>query len=92
LKDNEGRILVDGQDIRDVTQASLRKAVGVVPQDAILFNATLAYNIGYVWSYALAQYPLVLVLIVDALVMPSLEQVGRKWKKRPKLHRCTTAY
>jgi len=51
LKDNEGRILVDGQDIRDVTQASLRKAIGVVPQDAILFNASLAYNIGCVRLY-----------------------------------------
>jgi ABC-type multidrug transport system fused ATPase/permease subunit len=51
LKHNEGRILVDGQDIRDVTQASLRKAIGVVPQDAILFNASLAYNIGYVRLY-----------------------------------------
>ena len=51
LKDNEGRILVDGQDIRDVTQASLRKAIGVVPQDAILFNASLAYNIGCVQLY-----------------------------------------
>ena len=51
LKDNEGRILVDGQDIRDVTQASLRRAIGVVPQDAILFNATLAYNIGCVRLY-----------------------------------------
>ena len=48
LKDNEGRILVDGQDIRDVTQASLRRAIGVVPQDAVLFNASLAYNIGCV--------------------------------------------
>jgi len=47
LKDNEGRILVDGQDIRDVTQSSLRRAIGVVPQDAVLFNASLAYNIGY---------------------------------------------
>ncbi|KAH9987023.1 hypothetical protein BJV74DRAFT_951775 [Russula compacta] len=47
LKENEGRILVDGQDIRDVTQASLRKAIGVVPQDAVLFNANIAYNIGY---------------------------------------------
>lgn len=51
LKDSEGRILVDGQDIRDVTQASLRKAIGVVPQDAILFNASLAYNIGCVRLY-----------------------------------------
>jgi len=47
LKENQGRILVDGQDIRDVTQASLRKAIGVVPQDAILFNASIAYNVGY---------------------------------------------
>ncbi|KAH9058999.1 hypothetical protein EDB87DRAFT_1685095 [Lactarius vividus] len=47
LKEGEGRILVDGQDIRDVTQASLRKAIGVVPQDAVLFNASIAYNIGY---------------------------------------------
>ena len=51
IKDNEGRILVDGQDIRDVTQTSLRKAIGVVPQDAILFNASLAYNIGCVRLY-----------------------------------------
>ncbi|KAH9957336.1 hypothetical protein BC827DRAFT_1226357 [Russula dissimulans] len=47
LKENQGRILVDGQDIRDVTQDSLRKAIGVVPQDAILFNASIAYNVGY---------------------------------------------
>ncbi len=48
LKEGEGRILVDGQDIRDVTQASLRKAIGVVPQDAILFNTSIGYNIGCV--------------------------------------------
>jgi hypothetical protein len=48
LKEGEGRILVDGQDIRDVTQASLRKAIGVVPQDAVLFNASIGYNIGCV--------------------------------------------
>ncbi|KAI0249585.1 hypothetical protein BJV78DRAFT_1129371 [Lactifluus subvellereus] len=47
LKEDEGRILVDGQDIRDVTQASLRKAIGAVPQDAVLFNASIGYNIGY---------------------------------------------
>ncbi|KAI1791257.1 hypothetical protein LXA43DRAFT_1011840 [Ganoderma leucocontextum] len=47
LKEGEGRILIDGQDIRDVTQASLRKAIGVVPQDPVLFNASIAYNIGY---------------------------------------------
>ena len=43
--------MVDRQDIYDVTQESLRKAVGVVPQDAILFNASCAYNIGYVQLY-----------------------------------------
>lgn len=48
LQEGEGRITIDGQDIRDVTQTSLRKAIGVVPQDSVLFNASIAYNIGYV--------------------------------------------
>lgn len=48
LKDGEGRILIDGQDIRGVTQQSLRKAIGVVPQDSVLFNSSVGYNIGYV--------------------------------------------
>ena len=42
-----GRITVDGQDIADVTQASLREAIGMVPQDTVLFNDTLGYNIRY---------------------------------------------
>ena len=42
-----GRILIDGQDLRDVTQDSLRQAIGVVPQDTVLFNDTIRYNIGY---------------------------------------------
>ncbi len=42
-----GRILIDGQDIRDVTQDSVRAAIGVVPQDTVLFNDTIRYNIGY---------------------------------------------
>jgi ATP-binding cassette subfamily B protein len=42
-----GRVLIDGQDIRDVTQESLRAAIGVVPQDTVLFNDTIRYNIGY---------------------------------------------
>jgi len=42
-----GRILIDGQDIRDVTQDSLRASVGIVPQDTVLFNDTIGYNIGY---------------------------------------------
>ena len=43
----EGRILIDGQDIRTVTQASLRAAIGIVPQDSVLFNESIGYNIGY---------------------------------------------
>ena len=42
-----GRVLIDGQDIREVTQASLRAAIGVVPQDTVLFNDTIRYNIAY---------------------------------------------
>ena len=42
-----GRITVDGQDVRDVTQESLRGAIGMVPQDTVLFNDTIAYNIRY---------------------------------------------
>ena len=42
-----GRIQIDGQDLRLVTQRSLREAVGIVPQDTILFNDTIAYNIAY---------------------------------------------
>jgi ATP-binding cassette, subfamily B, heavy metal transporter len=42
-----GRILIDGQDIREVSQASLRAAIGIVPQDTVLFNDTIGYNIAY---------------------------------------------
>jgi ATP-binding cassette subfamily B protein len=42
-----GRILIDGQDIKSVTQASLRSAIGMVPQDTVLFNDTIRYNIRY---------------------------------------------
>lgn len=42
-----GRILINGQDIRSVTQESLRGAIGIVPQDTVLFNDTLRYNIAY---------------------------------------------
>ena len=43
----QGRITINGQDIRQVTQHSGRKALGIVPQDTVLFNDTVAYNIGY---------------------------------------------
>jgi len=42
-----GKVTIDGQDVRDVTQASLRAAIGIVPQDTVLFNDTIRYNIGY---------------------------------------------
>jgi ABC-type transport system involved in Fe-S cluster assembly fused permease/ATPase subunit len=42
-----GRITIDGQDIRDVRQSSVRAALGVVPQDTVLFNDTIYYNVGY---------------------------------------------
>ena len=42
-----GRVLIDGQDVRDVAQDSVRAAIGVVPQDTVLFNDTIRYNIGY---------------------------------------------
>ena len=42
-----GRILINGQDIRNVTQKSLRSAIGIVPQDSVLFNDTIYYNIAY---------------------------------------------
>lgn len=42
-----GRVTIDGQDVRDITQESLRAAIGMVPQDTVLFNDTIAYNIRY---------------------------------------------
>ncbi len=44
---SQGRLLVDGQDVRGLTQASLRAAIGIVPQDTVLFNDTIYYNIAY---------------------------------------------
>ncbi len=44
---DSGRVTIDGQDIRDVTQESLRAAIGIVPQDTVLFNDTVYYNIAY---------------------------------------------
>ncbi len=44
---DEGRILIDGQDVRAVTQDSLRRVIGIVPQDTVLFNDSIRYNIAY---------------------------------------------
>ena len=43
----QGRITIDGQDVKDVTQTSVRRAIGIVPQDTVLFNDTIRYNIAY---------------------------------------------
>ena len=43
----QGRITIAGQEIRSVTQSSVRQAIGIVPQDTVLFNDTVAYNIAY---------------------------------------------
>ena len=47
-----GKIEIDGQDLRDVTQASLRSSIGIVPEDTVLFNETIFYNISYGMPYA----------------------------------------
>jgi ATP-binding cassette subfamily B protein len=48
MKDvQSGGIFIDGQDVRTVTQASVRRAIGIVPQDTVLFNDTVAYNVAY---------------------------------------------
>ena len=44
---SDGAVRIDDQDVRDITQASLRRAIGVVPQDTVLFNDTIGYNIAY---------------------------------------------
>lgn len=44
---SSGHVTIDGQDVRDVTQLSLRQNIGIVPQDTVLFNDSIAYNIGY---------------------------------------------
>jgi ABC-type multidrug transport system fused ATPase/permease subunit len=44
---NSGSLIIDGQDVRDVTQNSLHRQIGVVPQDTVLFNDTIGYNIAY---------------------------------------------
>lgn len=44
---NSGKVTIDGENIKDVTQASLRAAIGIVPQDTVLFNDTIRYNVGY---------------------------------------------
>ncbi|MCS6757917.1 MAG: ABC transporter ATP-binding protein/permease [Candidatus Devosia euplotis] len=70
-----GRITIDGQDLRDVTQESLRKSIGMVPQDTVLFNDTIGYNIEYGRPGALAE---------DVRAAAAMAQVGPFIETLPK--------
>ncbi len=69
----QGRILIDGQDIRSVTQQSLRAAIGIVPQDSVLFNDTIGYNIGY--GRAGTEHEGVVAAARDAAILPFIERL-----------------
>jgi ATP-binding cassette, subfamily B, heavy metal transporter len=69
----EGRVLVGGEDIAGVTQASLRALIGIVPQDSVLFNDTLAYNIAY--GAEGADMAAVEQAARDAALMPLIERL-----------------
>ncbi len=68
-----GRILIDGQDIAEVQQDSVRAAIGIVPQDSVLFNDTLAYNIGY--GADSSSDEVVAQAAQDAALMPLIERL-----------------
>ena len=68
-----GRVLIDGQDIRKLQQDSVRAAIGIVPQDSVLFNDTLAYNIAYGAEGASDEQ--VAQAAADAALMPLIERL-----------------
>ena len=70
-----GRVLIDGQDIRDVTQESLRRHIGIVPQDSVLFNDTIGYNIAYGRDDAAQED--VIAAARDAAILPFIERLPR---------------
>ncbi len=70
-----GRILIDGQDIADVTQASLRAQIGIVPQDSVLFNDTVGYNIAYGRDGASDEA--VLAAAEGAAILPFIERLPK---------------
>jgi ATP-binding cassette subfamily B protein len=71
----DGRITIDGQDISEVTQASLRAAIGIVPQDSVLFNDTIGYNIAY--GRGNAGEAEVVQAARDAAILPFIERLPR---------------
>ncbi len=68
-----GRITIDGQDIAQVTQESLRAAIGIVPQDSVLFNDTIGYNIAYGRDGATRDD--VIAAARDAAILPFIERL-----------------
>ncbi|MXO89345.1 ABCB family ABC transporter ATP-binding protein/permease [Pontixanthobacter aquaemixtae] len=68
-----GRILIDGKDISQITQTSLRAAIGIVPQDSVLFNETIGYNIAYGKDGTSDQQ--VMSAARDASILPFIEQL-----------------
>ena len=70
-----GRVLIDGQDSRDVTQESLRRHIGIVPQDSVLFNDTIGYNIAYGRDDAAQED--VIAAARDAAILPFIERLPR---------------
>ncbi|HET9630179.1 MAG TPA: ABC transporter ATP-binding protein/permease [Novosphingobium sp.] len=82
-----GRILIDGQDIKSVTQQSLRAAIGIVPQDSVLFNETIGYNIAYgrdeatAEDVAAAAHAAALTSLIDRLPKRFETEVGERGLK-----------
>tara|TARA_A100001391_G_scaffold1033_1_gene1390 strand:+ start:3947 stop:5761 length:1815 start_codon:yes stop_codon:yes gene_type:complete len=74
----EGRILIDGTDISEVSQQSLRAAIGIVPQDTVLFNDTLAYNIAYGREGASDEE--IAQAARDAAIAPFIEKLSARYQ------------
>ena len=72
-----GAVLVDGQDVRRLTQASLRGAVGVVPQDSVLFNSSIEDNIRY--GRATATRDELVDAARRAQILPLIERLEQGW-------------
>ena len=77
----EGRILIDGQDIAEVQQESVRSAIGIVPQDSVLFNDTLGYNIAYgAPEGTIADDTTIEQAASDAALMPLIERLPERFE------------
>ena len=72
----QGRICIDGQNIAEVTQSSLRRAIGIVPQDSVLFNDTIGYNIAY--GRDNADEDAIRRAAADAAILPFIEALPQK--------------